>query len=58
VIVVKSDDAHFVISVSVAVSQQFLAWIASFGDEVRILSPETVVDKMKKLTQAVQEMYL
>jgi predicted DNA-binding transcriptional regulator YafY len=58
VIVVKSGDAHFVISVSVAVSQQFLAWVASFGPEAKILSPESVVDKMKKQTQSVWEMYI
>ncbi len=58
VIVVKSDDAHFVISVSVAVSQQFLAWVASFGDEAKILSPESIVDKMKQLMQSVQSMYM
>jgi predicted DNA-binding transcriptional regulator YafY len=58
VIVVKSGDAHFVISVSVAVSQQFLAWVASFGPEAKILSPESVVDMMKKQTQSVWEMYI
>ena len=57
VIVVKSDDTHFVISVGVAVSQQFLAWVASFGNEVKILSPESVVERMKQLTLAVQQMY-
>ncbi len=58
VIVVKSDEAHFVISVSVAVSHQFLAWVASFGDEAKILSPESVVNKMKQLMQSVQGMYM
>lgn len=58
VIVVKSGDAHFIISVSVAVSQQFLAWIAGFGSEARILSPENVVEQMRQLTQAVRELYV
>jgi predicted DNA-binding transcriptional regulator YafY len=58
VVIVKSDDAHFVISVGVAVSPQFLAWVASFGSEAKILSPESVVDRMKQLTQAVQQMYV
>lgn len=57
VIVIKSDDAHFVISVSVAVSQQFLAWVASFGQEAKILSPDSVAEKMKALAQSVYEQY-
>jgi predicted DNA-binding transcriptional regulator YafY len=57
VVVVKSDDKHFVVSVSVAVSQQFLAWVAGFGSEARILSPDSVVEKMKQLIQALRDTY-
>jgi predicted DNA-binding transcriptional regulator YafY len=57
VVVVKSDDKHFVVSVSVAVSQQFLAWVAGFGGEARILSPDSVVEKMRQLIQALRETY-
>lgn len=57
IIVVKSDDAHFVISVSVAVSQQFLAWIASFGNEVKILSPDSVIKKMGRLIREIAPLY-
>lgn len=38
----------FVINVNVAVSRQFLAWIISLGDGVRILGPETVVEQMRE----------
>lgn len=57
VIVVNSEGGRFVISVSVAVSQQFLSWIASFGDEARILSPVSVVEKMKQQMLAVLQQY-
>lgn len=57
VTVVKADDDHFVINVSVAVSPQFLAWIISFGNEAKILSPDTVVEKMKKLMQSILHQY-
>ncbi len=57
IIVIKSDDAHFAISVKVAVSQQFLAWLTSFGNEAKILSPQSVVDTMKQHIQSVIEQY-
>lgn len=57
VAVVKVDDDHFVISVGIAVSPQFLAWITSFGNEAKILSPDTVVEKMKILLQSILHQY-
>jgi predicted DNA-binding transcriptional regulator YafY len=57
IIVVKSDDAHFDISVNVAVSQQFLAWISSFGNEAKILSPDNVVKKMRQQLRLAAEQY-
>jgi predicted DNA-binding transcriptional regulator YafY len=57
VTVMRSDDEHFVVSVSVAVSPQFLAWVASFGVEAKIVSPESVALKMKQLAQEVLQQY-
>jgi predicted DNA-binding transcriptional regulator YafY len=53
----RSDEEHFVIQSSVAVSPQFLAWVAGFGSEARILSPESVVAKMKALAAEVLRQY-
>ncbi|SHI12595.1 Predicted DNA-binding transcriptional regulator YafY, contains an HTH and WYL domains [Sporobacter termitidis DSM 10068] len=54
---VPSDEAHFVVSVSVAVSPQFLAWVAGFGSEAKILSPESVVEKLTVLLRAALRQY-
>ncbi len=43
----KVDEDHFKIMVPIAVSQQFLAWIFSFGTQAQILSPESVKKQMK-----------
>ena len=45
---IKKDEGHFTINVKVAVSRQFLAWVISLGDGVRILGPEEVRRQMKK----------
>jgi predicted DNA-binding transcriptional regulator YafY len=55
--VIQSDGEHFVISVSVAVSPQFLSWIASFGREAKILSPDSVATEMKRLAAEVLAQY-
>ena len=41
------DEDHFNVSVDVRVSRQFLGWVFSLGESVRILGPEAVVDQMK-----------
>ena len=57
-IAVSADGAeHFVISVSVAVSPQFLAWVAGFGREATILSPESVIRELRALASAVLGQY-
>ena len=55
--VAPSDDDHFVVRVGVAVSPQFLAWVAGFGSEAKILSPDSVVLKMKLLAREITSMY-
>lgn len=55
--VVPSGDMHFTITVSVAVSQQFLAWIIGFGNDAKLLSPPGVVETMMEHLRAVAQQY-
>ena len=41
------DEEHFRTNVNVSVSSQFLGWIMSLGDKVRIVGPDEVVEQMK-----------
>ena len=43
VTMIPIDDKHFSVSVDVAVSRQFLAWIIGLGEGVRLVSPDNVV---------------
>ena len=43
------DDEHFSVSVAVAVSSQFLAWVIALEGNVKIIGPENVKEEMKEL---------
>ena len=56
-IIIKDGNEHFVFTVNVVVSQQFLAWVFGFGNEAEIISPDNVREEMKKQASAVAKLY-
>lgn len=54
---VKIDEEHFTVTVNVAVSRQFLAWVISLGDGVRILSPDKVTEQMRLEGERLMRIY-
>lgn len=57
IVAMKEDSSHFRVSVSVAVSQQFFAWVFGLGKAVRIVAPESVKEQMKKALNDIAERY-
>ncbi len=57
IMAVKSDKNHFTVSVDVIVSQQFLAWVFGLQGSVKILSPSSVVDKLKETAKDILKQY-
>lgn len=55
--ILASDESHFTISVDVAVSPQFFAWLFGFKMAVEILSPENVREEYKKTLVGLCDMY-
>lgn len=55
--ILATDDTHFVVSVDVAVSPQFFAWVFGFGTAVEILSPENVRREYIQRLSSLSEMY-
>lgn len=53
----KKDDEHIITNVDVAISKQFLCWVLSLGNEVKIISPESVVKEMKRFLEDMTEVY-
>lgn len=56
--VVPSGDEYFRIHVKVAVSNQFFGWIFALGDNIRILGPESVIEKMREEIKKAERQYL
>lgn len=54
---VPKDDQHFIARVDVIPSNQFLGWIIGLGMGVRIVSPDSVVEKMKEMIRTQSRMY-
>ena len=55
--ILASDESHFAISVDVAVSPQFFAWVFGFGTAVEILSPDNVREDYKQELLSLSEKY-
>ena len=53
----KKDEDHFVVSVRVAVSRQFLSWVMSLGEGAKIVGPEKVVGQVKEEIQRLMRQY-
>lgn len=57
IIIRPVDEKHFRTIVNVAVSNQFLGWIMALGDGMKIVAPETAVERMKQEIRLLSEMY-
>ena len=57
VMLIPDGDEHFTVSVDVAVSPQFYAWLFGFGTAVEILSPESARREMSERAKAVAVLY-
>jgi predicted DNA-binding transcriptional regulator YafY len=55
--IIKTDAEHFTVSVKVSVSQMFIGWIMAL-DGVKIISPDSVVDKMKERILKLYDVYV
>jgi predicted DNA-binding transcriptional regulator YafY len=53
----QSDENHFTVNVSVAVSRQFLAWVFALGEGVRIVAPTSVVEEMRAEAERLAKQY-
>lgn len=56
-ILVPDGNYHFTTTVFVEISPPFFAWVTTFGKGVQILSPEPVIEGMKKFIKDVSDMY-
>ena len=58
VMMVPEDENHFTVNVDVRVSNQFLGWVFSLGEGVKIVSPEEVLERMNREITRLLRQYL
>lgn len=58
IFITKVDDGHFRTVVDVVPSELFISWIMSFGDGIRIVAPDSVVESVKQLLSTLEKTYL
>lgn len=57
IMMIPSGKEHFNINVDIKISDQFLGWVFALGDNVKILKPEFVVDRMRETLVKSLERY-
>ena len=57
VMMIPEDEDHFTVNVDVYVSKQFLGWIFSLGEGVRILGPTEVIEQMQQEIERLIRQY-
>lgn len=57
VVIGKIDENSFYIWIKVAVSSTFFAWISQFGNKVKVLSPDSVIDKYRNHMRDILAQY-
>lgn len=54
---IPTDDEHFIVNVDVHVSRQFLGWVFSLGEDIKIVGPDDVVKQMQKEIERLIKQY-
>ncbi|WP_455504102.1 helix-turn-helix transcriptional regulator [Blautia sp.] len=57
VMMIPKDERYFIVNVQVHVSRQFLGWIFSLGEEIKIIGPDDVVDQMNQEIDRLMRQY-
>lgn len=52
-----ADNKHFIVTVKVAVSDQFFGWLCGLGNKVKIISPSPIVEKFKNYLDKMRGLY-
>ena len=57
VMLIPADDEYFTVNVAVHVSRQFLGWVFSLGEDIKIVGPDDVVEQMKIEIERLMKQY-
>lgn len=58
IFIMPVDSSHFRVHVTVAVSEQFISWIFSLGEGIKIVGPERVTARIGETVKRLERQYL
>ena len=53
----KADEDHFFVTVEVEISDPFFGWLFGFGNEVKLIGPDSVINAYTEYLDSVRSMY-
>ena len=53
----KADDKHFTVEADVEISDQFFGWLLGFGNRVKLLKPQPLVEAFAAYIDKIRQMY-
>ena len=53
----KADNSHFTVAPEVELSDQFFAWLCGFGNKVKIIGPDFVIEEFMAYLDKIRGMY-
>ena len=57
VMLIPSREGYFTVTVPVAVSAPFFGWLCSFGGDMKLIAPESAVEKLREHIRSLAESY-
>lgn len=57
VMIRQEDEEHFIVTAKIYASPTFFAWVFTFGDKMKIISPTETVDRFKQTVMEVAKKY-
>ncbi len=57
VMLIPTDDDHFTVNVEVHISRQFIGWIFSLGEDIKIVGPDDVLEQVKLEAERLMKQY-
>ncbi|WP_348980872.1 WYL domain-containing protein [Dehalobacter sp. MCB1] len=55
--IIKSDEAHFTVSLKITISPVFVGWLFQFGAMVKVLSPDSLIEELRQQAYSIFKLY-
>ena len=57
VMLINNNDGTFNVTVTVYVSPPFISWLFTFGDDIKVIEPDNVIEEVKNTLKRISQIY-